>query len=90
MWYMPMHLAAHKLGGSLYRFSLFGSICLFYKTSLLASNCFQIGGGVDDIILWLSFAQQKWREITQDKIMQHFPQTYDRLSLVAAYIMGTN
>jgi hypothetical protein len=31
---------------------------LFYKTSLLACNCFQIWGG-DDSILWLSFAQQK-------------------------------
>jgi hypothetical protein len=47
MWYMPMHLAAGKLGGSLYRFSLFESNCLFYKTSLLA--CLQLfpnfGGG---------------------------------------------
>jgi hypothetical protein len=39
--------------------SLFESICLFYKTSLLACNHFQIGGGVDNSILWLSFAQQK-------------------------------
>jgi hypothetical protein len=57
MWYMPMHLAAHKLGGSLYRFSIFESICLFYKTSLLAIIS-KFGGG-DDSILWLSFAQQK-------------------------------
>jgi hypothetical protein len=40
MWYMPMHLAARQLGGSLYCFSLFESICLFYKTSLLACNHF--------------------------------------------------
>jgi hypothetical protein len=59
MQYIPMHLAACELGGSLYCFSLFESICLFYKKNLLACNCFQIGGGVDDSILWLGFAQQK-------------------------------
>jgi hypothetical protein len=57
MWYMPMHLAAHELGGSLYCFSLFESICLFYKTSLLAIVPNLWGGG-DNRILWLSFAQQ--------------------------------
>jgi hypothetical protein len=46
MWYMPMHSTARKLGGSLYWFPLFESICLFYKTSLLACNSFQIGGGL--------------------------------------------
>jgi hypothetical protein len=46
MWYMPMHLAVCEVGGSLYRFSLFESICLFYKTSLLACNRFQIWGRV--------------------------------------------
>jgi hypothetical protein len=45
-------------------FSLYENICLSYKTSLLACNCFQIGGGVDVSILWLSFAQQKlWPEV---------------------------
>jgi hypothetical protein len=46
MWHMPMHLAVRELGGSLYCFSLFESFCLFYKTSLLACNHFQIWGGV--------------------------------------------
>jgi hypothetical protein len=57
---MPMHIVALELGGSLYRLSLFESICLFYKTSLLACNRFQffVWGG-DNSILWLSFAQQK-------------------------------
>jgi hypothetical protein len=41
---MPKHLAAQELGGSLYHFSLFENICLFYKTSLLACICFQIWG----------------------------------------------
>jgi hypothetical protein len=41
---------------------------LSYKTSLLACNHFQIWGGVDHSILWLSFAQQKaWnRWLTKD------------------------
>jgi hypothetical protein len=48
MWYMAICIAACELGGSLYYFSLFESIfllfesiCSFYKTSLLAWNCFQ-------------------------------------------------
>jgi hypothetical protein len=45
MWYMPMHKAACELGGSLYCFSLFESISLYYKTSLVAWNRFQIWGG---------------------------------------------
>jgi hypothetical protein len=40
---MPMHLAAREQGGSLYCFSLFESISLFYKTSLLA-NVSKFGG----------------------------------------------
>jgi hypothetical protein len=56
---MPMHLAVSELGGSLYRFSLFESICLFYKTSLLAIVSKFVGGGVDNSIQWLRFAQQK-------------------------------
>jgi hypothetical protein len=59
MLYMPMHIAhACELCGSLYHCSLFESICLFYKTSSLASNHFQIWGvdGGDDSILWLSFS----------------------------------
>jgi hypothetical protein len=51
MWYMPMHLAASELGGSLYCFSLFEGICLFYKTSLLACNHFQIGGGAGGVMI---------------------------------------
>jgi hypothetical protein len=42
---MPVHTAARKLYGSLYHFSLFENIGLFYETSLLACNCFQIWGG---------------------------------------------
>jgi hypothetical protein len=59
MWYK--HLAAHELDGRLYHFSLFESICLFYKTSLLSCNHFQIwgGGGDASILPILSFAQQK-------------------------------
>jgi hypothetical protein len=45
--YANEHSSARKLGGSLYRFSLFESICLFYKTRLLACNRFQIWGGGD-------------------------------------------
>jgi hypothetical protein len=37
---------AHSRINSLYHFSLFESICLFYKTSLLPYNHFQIGGGM--------------------------------------------
>jgi hypothetical protein len=61
---MPMHIAVRKLGGSLFCFSLFESICLFYKTSFLACNHLQIWwwGCGGDSILWLSFAQQKYRK----------------------------
>jgi hypothetical protein len=37
---------AHSRINSLYHFSLYEHICLSYKTSLLAYNHFQIGGGV--------------------------------------------
>jgi accessory colonization factor AcfC len=40
-------------------FSLYENISLFYKTSWLACNHFQIWGEGDNSILWLSFAQQK-------------------------------
>jgi hypothetical protein len=47
--------------GSLYHFYLYENICLFYITSLLACNHFQMGGGRDDnSILWLTIAQQKY------------------------------
>jgi hypothetical protein len=36
MWYMMMHLAARVQGGSLYRFSLFESICFIKQACLLA------------------------------------------------------
>jgi hypothetical protein len=49
---------AHGRINSLYHFSSYENICLSYKTSSLACNHFQIGGGGDDSILWLSFAQQ--------------------------------
>jgi hypothetical protein len=61
MWYMPMHLAVHELGGSLDRFSLFESICLFYKTSLLAGMKLfpNWGVGGDNSMLWLSIDKNR-------------------------------
>jgi hypothetical protein len=43
MWYMPLHIAVHELGGSLYRFSLFE---VFVLSNKLACNHFQIEGGL--------------------------------------------
>jgi hypothetical protein len=65
MWHMPMHSAACELGSNLYCFSLYESICLFFKTSLLACNSFQIWWGEDNSILWLSFAQQKLKWVVK-------------------------
>jgi hypothetical protein len=65
--------AASKLGGSRFRFSLFESICFFFKTSLLACNHFQIWRGVDNSILWLSFAQQKCMVEVKSNMMRIFP-----------------
>jgi hypothetical protein len=57
--YANAHSSA-PAGGSLYHFSLFESMYLLvFKTSFLVCNRFQIWGGVDNSILWLSFAQQK-------------------------------
>jgi hypothetical protein len=57
--YANAHSSARKLCFNLFCCSLCENICLFYKTSSLACNCFQIWGrGVDDSILCLSFAQQ--------------------------------
>jgi hypothetical protein len=44
---MPIHIAEHELSGSLYHFSLFENICLFYKTSSLAYDHLggNLGGG---------------------------------------------
>jgi hypothetical protein len=48
MWYMPMHLAARELGGSLYRFSIFESICLFDKKACLLALISKFGEGGDN------------------------------------------
>jgi hypothetical protein len=48
---------ARKLCGSLYRFSWYENICLFYKTNYLLAIVSKFGGGVDNSILWLSCAQ---------------------------------
>jgi hypothetical protein len=52
MRYMPMHIAELK---ACIIFLFNKNICLSHKTC----NHFQIWGGVDNSILWLSFSQQK-------------------------------
>jgi hypothetical protein len=47
-------LQAHKLRGSMFHFSLYKNICLFYKTSSLACNCFRFLG-----VSGVRIAQQK-------------------------------
>jgi hypothetical protein len=69
MWYMPMHIAACELGGSLYCFSLYETICLFIKQACLIAIVSKLGWG-DDSILWLSFVQQK------DKLSSYFLSKY--------------
>jgi hypothetical protein len=60
MWYMQMHIAAHKLGVACIIFHyLKVFVCFIKQACLLACNHFQIGGGAYDSILWLSFAPQK-------------------------------
>jgi hypothetical protein len=44
MWYL-VYAKAHSRINSLYHFSIYQNICLSYKTSSLACNHFQIGGG---------------------------------------------
>jgi hypothetical protein len=43
---LVVYANAHSRNISLFHFSLYENICLFYKTCLLACNHFQLGGGV--------------------------------------------
>jgi hypothetical protein len=48
-----------ELCDNLYCFSVYENICLFKKQASLLAIISKFGAGVENSILWLSFAQQK-------------------------------
>jgi hypothetical protein len=65
MWYMPMHIAAHAsyVVACIVFLSMKIFVC-FLKQAFLLAIVSKLGGGSENSILWLSFAQQKSKYIS--------------------------